>query len=100
MTAYGNWRENAACQHADPDLFFPAGTAGPALAQVYEARRVCQTCPAQTPCLAWALDHGVTDGVWGGTTADERRVIRLNSRMTHNEKVHDGDSYQRAEHRE
>lgn len=101
MTAYRNWREDAACRHTDPELFFPVGTAGPALAQIYEAKRICRPCPARTQCLAWALDHGVTDGVWGGTTADERRVIRrLNSRVTHNEEVHDGDSYQRAEQRE
>ena len=37
-------------------------------------------------CLAWALDHNVTDGVWGGTTADERRAIRrLPSRVTINQ---------------
>jgi transcription factor WhiB len=30
---------------------------------------------AQTPCLAWAPDQEVTDGVWGGTIEDERRAI-------------------------
>ena len=38
--------------------------------------RICRGCPAQAPCLAWALDHGITDGVWGGTTEDQRRAIR------------------------
>jgi|ERR1700742_384982 hypothetical protein len=28
------WRGGAACHHHDPDLFFPEGTAGPALRQV------------------------------------------------------------------
>ena len=73
---YVNWDEDVACRDADPDLFFPIGTTGPALRQIGEAKRVCRTCPAQTQCLAWALDNRVIDGVWGGTTPDEHRVIR------------------------
>jgi WhiB family transcriptional regulator, redox-sensing transcriptional regulator len=76
MTAPSNWRYEAACRDADPDLFFPVGPTGPALRQVDEAKRICRNCPVQARCLAWALDHGVTDGVWGGTTEDERRAIR------------------------
>ena len=64
MTIHVNWRQDAACRDADPELFFPVGTAGPALRQIREAKRICRGCPAQSPCLAWALDHGVTDGVW------------------------------------
>jgi WhiB family transcriptional regulator, redox-sensing transcriptional regulator len=79
MTIYTGWREDAACRDADPDLFFPAGPAGPALRHLDEAKRICRACPAQTQCLYWALDHGVTDGIWGGTTADERRAIRRRS---------------------
>jgi WhiB family redox-sensing transcriptional regulator len=74
MTVGVSWREAAACRDADPDLFFPVGTAGPALRQVEEAKRICRACPAQAPCLAWALDHGVGSGVWGGTTEEERRA--------------------------
>lgn len=76
MSVRANWRLRAACRDADPELFFPIGTAGPGLRQIDEAIRLCGTCPAQAECLAWALDHGVTDGVWGGTTADQRRAIR------------------------
>lgn len=49
MTARANWRDDAACRDADPDLFFPIGTTGPALRQIGEAKRVCRTCPAQNP---------------------------------------------------
>jgi WhiB family redox-sensing transcriptional regulator len=76
MTAPANWRDDAACRDADPELFFPIGTAGPALREIGEAKRICRCCPVQTRCLAWALDHGIPDGVWGGTTEDERRAIR------------------------
>ena len=76
MTVRMNWRENAACRDADPDLFFPIGTAGNSLRQADEAKRICRRCPAQNQCLAWALENGITDGVWGGTTENERRAIR------------------------
>jgi WhiB family redox-sensing transcriptional regulator len=76
MTAPANWHQDAACRDVDPDLFFPIGTAGPALRQIDEAKRICRACPAQSQCLAWALEHEVTHGVWGGTTQDERRAIR------------------------
>src|SRR6516162_8567665 len=76
MTVRMNWQEVAACRDADPDLFFPVGTAGPALRQIDEAKRICRACPAQARCLAWALDHRVASCVWSGTTQDERRAIR------------------------
>ena len=80
MTMRLNWREDAACGDADPDLFFPIGTTGNALRRIDEAKRICCRGPAQIQCLAWALENGVTDGVWGGTTEDERRAIRSLSR--------------------
>ena len=36
----------------------------------------------QIQCLGWALEDGIPDGVWGGTTPDERRVLRSVSRKT------------------
>ena len=76
MITVTSWRLDAACRASDPDLFFPVGTIGPALSQIDEAKRICRACPAQAACLAWATDHGVTSGVWGGTTEEERRVLR------------------------
>lgn len=38
--------------------------------------RVCLGCSVAGPCLASALDGGELDGVWGGTTPQERRVMR------------------------
>jgi WhiB family redox-sensing transcriptional regulator len=87
MTIRTNWHKAAACRGADPELFFPIGTTGPALRQVQEAKRICLTCPARTQCLAWALDQGVTDGVWGGTTQDERRAIRSRAGNDHHRLV-------------
>jgi WhiB family redox-sensing transcriptional regulator len=76
LTRGADWRDDAACLHADPDLFFPVGTAGAALDQVDEAKRICRACPVRKQCLAWALDLGATSGVWGGSTEDERLAVR------------------------
>jgi WhiB family transcriptional regulator, redox-sensing transcriptional regulator len=99
MTVHPNWRDNVACREADPELFFPIGTTGAALRQIDEAKRICRICPAQIQCLAWALENRVTDGVWGGTTEDERRVIQSLSRAKTISKENDnGKNYHPAEH--
>jgi len=36
-----DWRHRAACLSEAPELFFPIGTPGPALAQIEEAKKVC-----------------------------------------------------------
>ncbi len=71
-----DWRTRAACRHIDPELFFPEGSAGPALQAVDLAKRVCAACPVQARCLNWALEHSATFGIWGGLTEGERRDLR------------------------
>lgn len=71
-----NWREQALCRHEDPELFFPVGTTGPAIAQVAEAKAVCARCPVREACLQWALETNQGSGVWGGMSEDERRAYR------------------------
>ena len=70
-----DWRDHAACRDVDPDLFFPLGTSGASLPQIELAKQICRTCPVCPSCLRWALDHA-DDGVWGGTTEEERRRHR------------------------
>ena len=71
-----DWRDKAACRGSDPELFFPVGNAGPALRQIGQAKQLCARCPARMSCLEWTLDSGQEQGVWGGTSEDERRVLR------------------------
>jgi WhiB family redox-sensing transcriptional regulator len=71
-----DWRDVAACRHHDPEFFFPEGTAGPALLQADQAKRICESCPVRTPCLDFALRHGLGFGIWGGATGEERRAMR------------------------
>jgi len=71
-----DWRNDAACKDADPDVFFPIGTTGVALEQVDAAKRVCMTCDVREPCLEFALASNQDAGVWGGLTEDERRTLK------------------------
>ena len=79
-TSTTNWQHNAACTSHDPELFFPIGSASPALAQLERARQICRSCPVQTRCLEWAISIGVDDGIWGGLNEDERRSLRRRQR--------------------
>jgi len=97
MTVIINWRDHAACRETDVDLFFPIGTTGPALTRIDAAKRVCQTCPVQAQCLSWALDYGVSDGVWGGATPEERRSIRSMLIVKRSSEENDGGARRPAE---
>jgi WhiB family transcriptional regulator, redox-sensing transcriptional regulator len=70
------WRKGAICRDTDPDLFFPVGTTGHALVQIDRAKEVCGQCPVKVDCLDYALETNQDSGIWGGTSEDERRVLR------------------------
>jgi WhiB family transcriptional regulator, redox-sensing transcriptional regulator len=83
MSSRPDWRLRAACLDADPELFFPEGTSGPALEEAARAKVVCAGCLVQARCLDWALANGVAFGIWGGRTEQERRVQRIESALQH-----------------
>jgi len=66
------WWRRAACQAADPEMFFPVGAHGPAGDEIARAKAVCAACLVRRQCLQFALATGQMHGVWGGTTEDER----------------------------
>jgi WhiB family redox-sensing transcriptional regulator len=72
-----DWRQDAACRQLDTELFFPIGTAGAAAGQIDLAKAICRSCPVRTPCLDWAMRHHQQYGIWGGTTEQERRSLRI-----------------------
>lgn len=72
----GEWRKSGACATADPDLFFPIATQGEALRHAEAALRICAGCLVRRQCLQFAVDMGEMDGIWGGTTPEERRRAR------------------------
>ena len=85
LAPYASWRLNAACRQVDPELFFPVGTTGPSIDQVGRAKGICQACPVREACLGWALRNQIAFGIWGGTTEEDRRLLRraLAQRVSH-----------------
>jgi WhiB family redox-sensing transcriptional regulator len=63
-----------ACRQADPELFFP----GPRVRQAEMAKAVCGRCTVRAKCLSYALEI-MPDGIWGGTTGEERQAARRSS---------------------
>lgn len=69
-----DWLERASCRGMDVNTFFPQrGTA------VLPALLTCSGCPVVPECLKshmkdpWEMGD---DGIWGGTTGMQRRVLR------------------------
>ncbi|ADL71041.1 WhiB family transcription factor [Mycobacterium phage Halena] len=66
----------------DPDIFFP-GVGGGGRKAIKQAKALCATCPVRVKCLDEALNwdrehpdyYDRTQGIWGGTTEAERKVI-------------------------
>jgi WhiB family redox-sensing transcriptional regulator len=75
----GDWRQQAACRQADPELFFPESSAGNSH-QVTHAREICAGCQVRQPCLDTALHgpqaHNDQHGIFAGTTAKQRSTLR------------------------
>jgi WhiB family redox-sensing transcriptional regulator len=71
-----DWRSQGECLSADPDLFFPISATGSSGSQIAQAKAVCARCEVRQECMGFALDHGDMQGIWGGTTDDERRKLR------------------------
>jgi WhiB family transcriptional regulator, redox-sensing transcriptional regulator len=83
MSAIGtatNWRSAGACLSADPDLFFPISSTGPAERQIARAKQICAECSVRRECLEFALSHKQIYGIWGGTTAEDRQRERRRKR--------------------
>lgn len=75
LTRDYHWRDDSACKTAEPELFFPVGSSGPARVQEEYAKSFCNRCPVRQECLDWAVETGQYTGVWGGLTETERRGL-------------------------
>jgi WhiB family transcriptional regulator, redox-sensing transcriptional regulator len=74
-----SWITQGACRDSDPELFFPVSIMGPGLDQADRAKAVCGCCLVRWKCLAYAMTTRQT-GIWGGTTDNERRLMRARER--------------------
>ena len=86
MSSSTDWHDQAACVGEIPDLFSPNEHGGDSFDRylIKEAKVVCAQCPVRAQCLEWALDsdNRVEHGIWGGTTARERRkIIKTRSKI-------------------
>ncbi|PWI07380.1 WhiB family transcriptional regulator [Streptomyces sp. NWU339] len=69
------WIRDAACVDEDPELFFLLIERDNE-PQVARARAVCRRCRVLLACRRWAVEQGEDVGIWGATTAAQRRAIR------------------------
>lgn len=65
------WHALAACRGTDPARWFP-GRGAPTV----DLLARCTGCPVRAPCLDHALSTPEHEGIWGGTTARQRRLLR------------------------
>jgi WhiB family redox-sensing transcriptional regulator len=72
------WVDQAACAGADPELWFDSNPDGPASRL---ALQICAGCPVRTDCLNYALEFGVTHGIFGGLLPRQRRTYRRNNKI-------------------
>jgi WhiB family redox-sensing transcriptional regulator len=73
---HANWMVRGACRGMDPELFFPISVRGRAVEQISYAKAVCRRCAVSGSCLSYAL-RTMPDGIWGGTTSEERIAMRV-----------------------
>lgn len=88
------WRESAACQRVDSEIFFPSyKIIGGHEAAVRQAKSVCAGCLVARDCLAYAEKFELAystgadrlHGIWGGLTRREHRErIRARAQMAVN----------------
>jgi WhiB family redox-sensing transcriptional regulator len=65
------WQRDALCrEHPEVEFFIERG------ASSAPAKALCQRCAVRDECLAYALEHGIRHGVWGGLSERERRRIK------------------------
>jgi WhiB family redox-sensing transcriptional regulator len=77
----------APCSEVDPEIFFAEDrlpSAPSASKPIYrheqEAKATCIRCPYRMDCLDYALKNEDLQGIWGGTTEQDRRKLLRNRR--------------------
>ena len=67
------WHRRAACRGVGAEVFY-----GGRADEIERAKALCSSCPVCAECLEAGV-AGDEAGVWGGTTARDRRAIRSRS---------------------
>jgi WhiB family redox-sensing transcriptional regulator len=66
-----SWMKNAACQGADPEIFFAESGWHTANAK---AQQYCRNCTVYKQCMKFAIDNEIDYGIWGGLSPKQRRL--------------------------
>ncbi len=72
ITDRTGWMDDAVCLQVGPEPFFEEVQGG---ADPVQAKALCRSCVSRTACLAWALEHQIREGVFGGFTDRPRQRI-------------------------
>lgn len=69
---------DALCTQTDPELFFPERGQANTI-----AKSICAKCPISLDCLedALTLEPEEDYGIWGGTSARERNILKREPSM-------------------
>lgn len=68
------------CMISDPEAWFP-NQAQSASREIRNAKKLCESCPVQRECLAYAVANPELLGIWGGLTPKERLGLRRKQRV-------------------
>lgn len=79
--SHPEWHEHGQCRDMDQSIFYgDEDRTGKArhhpnltVDEVARARRVCNACPVQMQCLEWSIVNREEFGIWGGSTAGQRK---------------------------
>lgn len=70
--------KNGSCKGLPTEWWFPVFRAdNKQLKKHRHAIEICNKCPEQKECLAFALENPTVQGIWGGTYWRERRRMRV-----------------------
>ena len=76
-----DWMDTAPCRGMT-DLFFPDSVNGERpRTDVTACLAVCGACEHTGPCLTYALENRLTEGVYGGLSARSRRALARRLRL-------------------
>jgi WhiB family redox-sensing transcriptional regulator len=95
-----SWRERAACQGADTELFYPPRDKTRYSKIASEAKEYCNgakdipPCPVRADCFWFAVVTDEQHGIWGGMSHRERNAFvrkwqkRYKGKLTLKEYIH------------
>lgn len=79
-----SWMVDSNCKNVDnPDMFFSQHPA-----DIQAAKTMCSNCPVKLLCVSYAIDHDITDGIWGGLTETDRRQIKAAKQAQQKNRIH------------